>query len=153
MNWQTESVNSNYHSPKFEEISQKKTGDTCVFHGKVSHFPRTTRHRIGICQDCHLSMREIPNHVPTHAHLCLRSHVYLSKEIVGIWSRAEPPDLHKKGQSLQQYLLRLQIWESPFGGLCLFSVVSTTPRTSVSLDRRLLESDKVFRRTAGNDFF
>ena len=42
MNWQTEGVNSNYRSVKFEEIPPKKTGD---IHVKVSHFfDRTTRY-------------------------------------------------------------------------------------------------------------
>ena len=60
--------------------------------------------------------------------------------------------------------LGLQIWESPFGDFCSFSVAFTTPRTakyingrrqflsSVPLDRWLLELDKLFR-TAGNEFF
>ena len=46
----------------------------------------------------------------------------------------------------------IQIWESPFGDFCLFSVAFTTARMAVSLDRWLLESDKLFR-TVGNDFF
>ena len=41
MNWQTEGINRNYRSVKFEGISQKKTGD---IHVKVLHFfARTTR--------------------------------------------------------------------------------------------------------------
>ena len=59
--------------------------------------------------------------------------------------------------------LGVQIWESPFGDFCSFSVAFTTPRTakyvnglrqflsSVSLDRWLWELDLF--RTAGNDFF
>ena len=59
--------------------------------------------------------------------------------------------------------LGLQTWKSPFGDICSFSVAFTTPRTakyingrrqflsSVSLDRWLLEPDKLFR-TARNDF-
>ena len=49
-------------------------------------------------------------------------------------------------------LLGLQIWESPFGDFCLFSVAFTTPRTALSLDRWLLTPDKLFI-TVGNDFF
>ena len=40
--------------------------------------------------------------------------------------------------------------ESPVGNLCLFSVAFTTTSTAVSLDRWLLESDKLFR-TVGNE--
>ena len=62
MNWQTEGVNSNYRSVKFEDISPKKTGD--ISRENVAFFTsHNIRHRIGICQDRHLSMREIPNHV------------------------------------------------------------------------------------------
>ena len=80
MNWQTEGVNSNYRSAKFEEISPKKTGD--ISRESFAFFPRyNIRHRIGICQERHLSMREIPNHVHARAYRCLRSNVYLSEEL------------------------------------------------------------------------
>ena len=69
MNWQTEGINRNYRSVKFEGISPKKTGD---IHVKVLHFFRsdnTVGHRIGIRQDHYLSMREIPSHAHTRVPL------------------------------------------------------------------------------------
>ena len=49
MNWQTEGVNSNHRSPKFEEISPMKTGDiSCE---SFAFFPsHKIRHKIGICR-------------------------------------------------------------------------------------------------------
>ena len=76
MNWQMKGVNSNYRSAKFEEISPKKTKDISreSFAFFLSH---NIRHRIGICQDRHLSMREIPDHVHAQAYLCLRSCLFV----------------------------------------------------------------------------
>ena len=68
---------------------------------------RMTTYITGICQDRHLSMREIPNHVHARAYLYLKSNVYLSEEIGGIWSKAQPRALRKKGHSLEEYLLHL----------------------------------------------
>ena len=83
------------------------------------------------------------------AYLCLRCNVYLSEEIDGIWARAQPRALRKKGERLEQYLLHLvyKYENSPFGGLCLFPKDRCVSRSMV------LESDKLFRRTMGNDFF
>ena len=48
VNWQTEGVNNNYRSPKFEEISEKKTGDIS---SESAFFPtHKIRHKIGICR-------------------------------------------------------------------------------------------------------
>ena len=108
MNSQMEGVNSNYRSAKFEEISPKKTGD-------VSHFfpLHNIRHRIRICQDRHLRIGEIPDHLHARAYLCLRSNGYLSEEIDGNLSRAQPRALRKKGHSLKEYLLHFKYGDPP----------------------------------------
>ena len=95
-------------------------------------------------------MREVPNHVHVREYICLKSNVYLREEIDGIWSGALRQKGTKSGEVSSS--LYLQIWESPFSDFCLFSVAFTTPRTAVSLDRSLLESDKLFR-IVEKDFF
>ena len=60
--------------------------------------------------------------------------------------------------NLELFAKRDKVWSSffftwstnmgiPFGGLLLFFVAFTTPRTAVSLDRWLLESDKVVKNS------
>ena len=69
MNWQTEGINRNYRSVKFEG---NFTAENWRYSRESFAFFRSDNkvgHRIGIRQDHYLSMREIPNHAHTRVPL------------------------------------------------------------------------------------